>query len=158
MSTRGYVGFYKDEKDIGGYNHHDSYPDGLGNQVLDFLRGKNLTQLKKIYASLNKKDNDDGDVWNWNEHCFNKNFRNCPRFLFNSLFCEYAYIINLDDRMLEFYVGFNENPDARGRYAGTTVDDEKKYYGVIPAQTIPLIDCYKGKWRISKNGGGFVKA
>ena len=38
-------------------------------------------------------------------------------FLFDSLFCEYAYIINLDDLTLEFYRGFNKNPEAAGRYA-----------------------------------------
>ena len=38
-------------------------------------------------------------------------------FLYDSLFCEYAYIINLDTNMVEFYRGFNEHWDAPGRYA-----------------------------------------
>ena len=37
-------------------------------------------------------------------------------FLMDSLFCEYAYIINLDDNILEFYVG-GANPASKGRYA-----------------------------------------
>ena len=32
-------------------------------------------------------------------------------FLKDSLFCEYAYIINLDDKKLEFYQGFNKSVD-----------------------------------------------
>lgn len=38
-------------------------------------------------------------------------------FPYDSLFCEYAYIINLDTMELEFYEGFNKNRNAEGRYA-----------------------------------------
>lgn len=38
-------------------------------------------------------------------------------FLAESLFCEYAYIINLDSGFLEVYRGFNRDPKAAGRYA-----------------------------------------
>lgn len=40
-------------------------------------------------------------------------------FVYDSLFCEYAYIINLDTMELEFYTGFNHSPSGRGRYAST---------------------------------------
>lgn len=36
-------------------------------------------------------------------------------FLADSLFCEWAYIMNLDDQQFEVYRGFNKNPNARGR-------------------------------------------
>lgn len=38
-------------------------------------------------------------------------------FVFDSLVCEYAYIINLDTMELEFYKGFNGDRKAEGRYA-----------------------------------------
>lgn len=38
-------------------------------------------------------------------------------FLYQSLHCEYAYVINLDTLELEFYEGFNEDREADGRYA-----------------------------------------
>lgn len=38
-------------------------------------------------------------------------------FLYDSLFCEFAYIVNLDTNMVEFYRGFNHHLDAPGRYA-----------------------------------------
>lgn len=38
-------------------------------------------------------------------------------FLYDSLFCEFAYIVNLDTNMVEFYRGFNHNLNAPGRYA-----------------------------------------
>lgn len=62
----------------------------------------------------------------------------------DSLFCEFAYIINLDTMELEFYKGFNENPNADGRYARLTDDDAReaasgtKYYGIKLVGTCPL--------------------
>ena len=43
-------------------------------------------------------------------------------FIKNSLFCEYAYIINLDTNSLEFWVGFQKEPDVTNRY-GTEKED-----------------------------------
>ena len=37
-------------------------------------------------------------------------------FIRDSLFCEYAYIINLDTEMLEFYEGFQKAPQEGNRY------------------------------------------
>lgn len=47
-------------------------------------------------------------------------------FIKDSLFCEYAYIINLDTECLEFWVGFQKEPDENNRY-GT--DGEENYDG-----------------------------
>ena len=43
-------------------------------------------------------------------------------FIKDSLFCEYAYIINLDTNCLEFWVGFQKEPDEENRY-GTEKED-----------------------------------
>lgn len=77
-------------------------------------------------------------------------------FLKDSLFCEYAYIVNLDDNTLEFYRGFNSKPNGRGRYAklmdernnkkleesrnqiGST--DDHIYYGVTFVRKYPLTE------------------
>lgn len=37
-------------------------------------------------------------------------------FILDSLYCEYAYILNLDKRCLEFWVGFQTKPDPKNRY------------------------------------------
>lgn len=61
-------------------------------------------------------------------------------FVLDSLFCEYAYIINLDDGVLEFYKGFNSDPNAPGRYASLQRERKGEYFGVALVETVPLSD------------------
>lgn len=61
-------------------------------------------------------------------------------FLLNSLFCEWAYLINLDAGVLEVYRGFNQDPTAAGRYARFTLDDQRRYYGVALLEAIPFAE------------------
>lgn len=62
-------------------------------------------------------------------------------FLADSLFCEYAYIVNLDNYTLEFYRGFNKDGSARGRYAMFQSSNDgrsNEYYGVVLIGVFPL--------------------
>lgn len=56
-------------------------------------------------------------------------------FIKNSLFCEYAYIINLDTNYLEFWVGFQRKPNAGNRY-GT--EEDNGYYPCKMVVAYPL--------------------
>lgn len=58
-------------------------------------------------------------------------------FLNDSLFCEWAYIANIDSGCLEIYKGFNKNPNADGRYA-KNLDSDSEYYGVVLLDEIPF--------------------
>lgn len=66
-------------------------------------------------------------------------------FILDSLFCEYAYILNLDDMVLEFYKGFNRQKNSKkGRYSGK-IDKENegssptsRYYGCTLVGTVPF--------------------
>lgn len=46
-------------------------------------------------------------------------------FILNSLFCEYAYILNLDAMCLEFWIGNQKKPDETNRYG---MDKDDGYY------------------------------
>ena len=56
-------------------------------------------------------------------------------FIKDSLFCEYAYIINLDTKRLEFYRGFQREPDEMNRY-GT--ENDRGYYPCKMVSSYPL--------------------
>lgn len=66
-------------------------------------------------------------------------------FLYEGLFCEYAYIINIDTGVLEFYSGFHQG-EVKGRY--NIPSEEKKeddtYNGVSLLMEIPLKDIKTG--------------
>lgn len=60
-------------------------------------------------------------------------------FIKDSLFCEYAYIINLDDEVLEFYNGFQERPQMNNRYGTQPYEGySSTYYPCKLSLTIPL--------------------
>lgn len=50
-----------------------------------------------------------------------------------SLFCEWAYVIDMDKRELVCYVGFNKKPVSEGLWANRKPDDG--YYSVAPIKT-----------------------
>jgi len=56
-------------------------------------------------------------------------------FMFNSLFCEFAYVINLDTEMLEIYFGWQREKGI-GRYVGNSAN--KGYWGVSLVKEYPL--------------------
>lgn len=146
MGTRGLYGFRKNGVDKTTYNHYDSYPDYLGRNILEFIRnhGEKLNSIFdniimvneddiptkeqieecKAYCdtSVSKQTEEDwycllhkqGDL----EPYVNglKYMIDNHDFILDSLFCEYAYIINLDTNKLEFWVGFQKKPDETNRY------------------------------------------
>lgn len=62
-------------------------------------------------------------------------------FLSDSLFCEYAYIINLDDMVLECHRGFNTVPNAPGRYAKN--EGYVPHTGLQPYYGVMLVGVYR---------------
>lgn len=56
MGTRGFVGFVVDGTEKIAYNHWDSYPSGLGVDVLTWLRGADLADAKEKARALRVVD------------------------------------------------------------------------------------------------------
>lgn len=52
MSTRGFVGFVADNTEKIAYNHSDSYPSGLGLDLLVWLRSADIAAVRQQVAAL----------------------------------------------------------------------------------------------------------
>jgi len=169
MGTRGTVGFRKNGVDKLMYNHYDSYPDGLGAQVVEFLKETSVAVISEIFDKIEMVDGDTKPTAEQIEHCkgwtdltvseqstsdwycllrdaqgelgaFKKGLRYmlaANDFIKDSLFCEYGYIVNLDDNVLEFWLGFQKKPQEGNRYGTIKCDD---YYPCRLVKTYPLDD------------------
>ena len=158
MSTRGAIGFIKNGIEKIAYNGHDSYVSGLGKNLLSYLEGKSIEELNEIFDEIKVTDREGGSDNFDPETGFAKEFEDYSSFLYNSLFCEYAYIINLDTKKLEFYKGYNKNTNARGRYANKyAFEDDKRYCGVALVNQIPLSKIFKGKIKVDETRKTFIE-
>ena len=174
MSTRGALGFRLNEKDYITYNHSDSYPDWLGRNVAEWAASvkdwdkvkEKVLNLKRVnrdkqpgahhrlaLAEFHDPSVDDGKSW----YSLLRDTQGNPdavlragfyipneRFLKDSLYCEYAYIINLDTMELEAYVGYQKEKHNRGRYG--RMRKTNGYYPVALISTIPIADLGQFDW------------
>lgn len=178
MGTRGAIGFKIDNEYKVTYNHFDSYPEGLGEEVVDFCRSvrnwklfkdrirkvklvsdfdpPTKSQIKKYkkyadpsvstkqltewYVLLRKTQYDKflKEINSGRLQVMIDNFT----FLQDSLFCEFAYILNLDNMTLELYRGFNKKKPNKKTYPLPFDLLEKKddYYPVAYLGSYPLKD------------------
>jgi hypothetical protein len=187
MGTRGAVGVKLDGKYYVTYNHFDSYPSGLGKEVVEFcqkvvkthggielfcqnMKRVNLVkqsvkaskEMQKKYAGYCDESVSSQDSADW--YCLLRHLQGSSilheifagkvqhmidsfSFLKDSLFCEYAYIVNLDDKVLEFYEGFNKEKGKSGPLPIKQIADKRvskdcdaKYYPVRYVGSVKLED------------------
>lgn len=170
MGTRGFIGVLIDGETKGSYNHFDSYPSGLGVDIVVEILNRDPTVdyrqlarqqvgvsndvppteeqkvLLRPYADLNVSEKSEDD---W--YCLTRNLQGQllvpltlgvyvrSEFYLDSLWCEYAYIWNLDDNTLEVYQGGQYKPHTLGRY-GTAVQTlaDGENYPVALVGTLPV--------------------
>ena len=170
MGTRGLYGFRKNGVDKLTYNHWDSYPDCLGEWVVEFCKNTSITEMNEIFDRIilvnesNEPTEEQvnecmefydgsvstGSVREWYcllretqgnltpyKHGLKYMIDSCD-FIKDSLFCEYAYIINLDTNCLEFWRGFQDKPCEGNRYGTETGDNLGKYYPCKMISYYPL--------------------
>lgn len=174
MSTRGLYGIRKGNVDKCTYNHYDSYPSGLGRDILQFCATHSEQQISDLYnlielfntnvpptaeqknmcklngyVNLNVGSQSDSDWYcllrelqgyidAWDKAL--KQNAKLPMedsidFIKDSLFCEYAYIINLDTHVLELWKGFQEKPNPSNRY-GFDISSQGDNYTYYPCNLI----------------------
>lgn len=172
MSTRGFIGFVADGNEKIGYNHSDSYPDGLGLDVLRWLRAARLDELLAQVKNLRVVDSDaeptDQDLERFKEF-YDGNvggraerptwyqllrgtqgdpaailragaIEDASGFPADSLFAEWGYVVDVDGCTFEAYVGFQQAPHNKGRFADRPVRESAVgiYYPVALAASWPL--------------------
>ena len=187
MSTRGAVGFAVDGKLFLSYNHSDSYPSGLGQDVVGFIgtmlhgpafimdgayafdlealkeKVRALTVIKsgvkptvveqRLYAQYANLGVSEQSLTDW--YCLLRNFQGVDglkaivagtlkhldsgnTFPEDSLFCEWAYVIDLDGEALEVYQGFQQKKHNKGRFASAPKNKDGGYYGCKLVKKIPF--------------------
>ena len=161
MGTRNLTIVYSNgEYKVAQYGQWDGYPEGLGVQLLKYLKGININELRNAVNDctyLSKEDFDeinknideakkDNPRFSWQKFypelsrdtggdileliMFNNKtkLQNSLNFAADSLFCEWAYVIDLDKNTYEVYEGFNKEPlDESERFDFLTPIAEKEY-------------------------------
>jgi hypothetical protein len=177
MGTRGIFGFKCGQQYKLKYNHFDSYPDGLGVSVVNFVRrinnvngwnplkdkclelqlidsrieptAKQINKYKR-YADMNVSSRSLKDWYTLGRNLQNGNMLtevysgyvdempDDNNFVTDSLFCEYGYIINLDENTLEFYDGFQKEPQPGNPFG--EFPNDSGYYPIKLVGSVPLDD------------------
>lgn len=145
MGTRHLIGVViDDEWKIAQYGQWDGYPGGQGRTVHQFLTNPDLdivhfiANLRRLHwatpeeVGAANRTEDWSEVYPWLSRnagaaVLQMVYQGRVDFLvdqhtfgWDSLFCEWAYVINLDGEnpTLEVYRGFNSTPAVAGRWAG----------------------------------------
>lgn len=165
MGTRHLIAVQVDgEYKVAQYGQWDGYPEGQGVSILNFLRQLDGRQGLKAFAAAVRRcwfvDGNEVDRLRANGgEASNPQFsRNTSadllpmilgaedglplysdlEFAGDSLFCEWAYVIDLDENILEVFEGFNKEPLAAWERFVNVPRDHEEYYQVRRVATYPL--------------------
>jgi len=156
MGTRNLTCVYKNgEYRVAQYGQWDGYPEGQGVTILEFLHRVNMDEFKTAIDNcrwITKEELDEindgidkGYIVNWQKRYLElsrdtggeilevitfKNKRilqNSLDFANNSLFCEWAYVVDLDQNTFEVYKGFNKEKLSETERFYNVENNEKDY-------------------------------
>ena len=152
--------FIDGEYKIAQYGQWDGYPSGQGGDVLEFISGMDKEHFKDKCRKARFFTKDEAEevnkelrenqgllekemkYWHLNRYVCAKILKlvndspdgmileNKIYFAGNSLFCEWAYVIDFDTDKLEVYTGFNKSPLPKGsRFEDIKIDKEPSVSG-----------------------------
>lgn len=162
MGTRHFIGVVLDgDFKIAQYGQWDGYPSGQGRDVLRFADDADLLTFAEKCRELHWITQPEINAVNATEGWANEfpwlsrdagagildmvldgmvpSVQNSEEFPLDSLFCEWAYVLDLDALQLEVYEGFQKVPPTAGRWAGKK-DPKSDYYPVNLVKTYSLTD------------------
>lgn len=138
MSTQGSFIIRKSGVDKEQIILHDAYPDGIGYDVIDLIKTTNLPVLYACMSDPWEEETDEECLFSAElcKACVRSKEKMAARvrenlFIKNSLFCEYAYVIDLDQEELLFYKGGQTKPQEGNRYGTEAIQTKgalKPYY------------------------------
>ncbi len=144
MSTRGLAGIRLNNNDNLAYNHSDSYPEELGKNFVKDIKTMlvelGLDKIKELAANLNSEPGNYEDFTSIPEILESGKISTHNNFIFDPLFCEWAYIMNLDDNLFEVYSGGNKIPSKENRYSSKA---PQGYSACALVKTFPLTEIPK---------------
>jgi hypothetical protein len=158
MGTRGFVGFVADGTEKIAYNHFDSYPEGLGKDVLTWLTGvvaveagiETLTETARQLRVVDPRgEPTDEDIGGLRQYQLLRETQGDPQamlaagvvedahdFPLDSLFAEWGYVVDLDAGVFEAYKGFQHEAHGEGRFAGRTPSSGRVATGYHPCRLV----------------------
>lgn len=163
MGTRNLTAVVMDgEYKIAQYGQWDGYPEGQGLVALDFLKNHDLSKFRKILNDvkfLDVENMTEKEIQHINDN-FKTDYNHLSRehgagilklvfdgarelkndisFAKDSLFCEWAYVIDLDSNKFEVYTGFNKGNLLVGRFASEDSNSDSEYGPVVLAKAYDL--------------------
>lgn len=136
MGTRHLIAVYSSgELKVAQYGQWDGYPDGQGIGVLRFIRDSNLFNFRRNVAECSfyteeeldklcevggpvptelSRDTGSSILYMIRDNPYK--LKNSIDFAADSLFCEWAWVIDLDANVFEAYRGFNTDGPGEGRF------------------------------------------
>ena len=164
MGTRNLTMVVLDKKTkVAQYGQWDGYPAGQGKTILEFLRSADMDKFRKAIEETRFAT--EGEITKLNENIektgkfpeefsrdaggkildmiLSKGVRllvNNEGFAKDSLFCEWAYVVDLDENTLEVYQGFNKQPLKEGERFFPVDTPNAEYHPVRFVGSVSLTD------------------